>query len=445
MTVQRNSSKHSLVSRVTFALTALVAIAVLAVCFTAYEIHKTMGERMIDSLVETEAVRLEQKISPEASKWEVPFERQLGPSMHAWAESDTVRALTMPAALRSLPDGLSRLNAEGRAWHVMVVKARDGRFYVMYDTLNSEVLTQDFGLAMLAIALIFIAFAYLCARRLAKWAVQPIVAITAHLSRWAPGKPQVLGLHSNEGLQLTEAFNRMQDRVDLALADQKEFSSNFNHEVRGPLSLIRTDAELAKRSPASNPDVTLRLERIIRSADQITASLEATYHLAQADQGEYEQVSLKDCVDDVFISMEADAGARKLALHNLVKDNHCETLNRHMLQTVIRNIVSNAIQHAAPCNFEISSIEHGLILNDDGPGVSLADSPHIFDRYYSGRRVDMMPARQHPPRHAEAGLGLAIAERACAIQGWTLELDSRPRESSGVSFLLKFQPPPRTL
>lgn len=441
MARQKNPNRHSLVSRVTFALTGLVAILVIAVCFTAYEIHKTMGNRMIDSLVKTEAVRLEQKIAPEASKWEVPFERQLGPSMHAWAESDTVRAQTMPAALRALPEGLSRLSPEGRTWHVMVVKARDGRFYVMFDTLNAEVLTQDFGLAMLAIALLFIAFAYLCARRLAKWAVQPIVTITAHLSRWAPGKPQVLGLHSNEGLQLTEAFNRMQDRVDLALADQKEFSSNFNHEVRGPLSLIRTDAELAKRSSTPSQDVTLRLERIMRSTDQITASLEATYHLAQADHGESERISLKDCVDDVFINMEADADARQLTLHNLVNDNHHETLNRHMLQTVIRNIVSNAIQHAAPCNFEVCSIEHGLILNDDGPGVSAADSPHIFDRYYSGRRVDIMPdGRQHPPRHAEAGLGLAIAERACAIQGWTLEFDPRPRESSGVAFILKFQP-----
>lgn len=371
MTGQRNGSKHSLVTRVTFALTALVAMAVLAACFSAYEIHKLMGERMVELLAQGEA--------------------------------------------------------------------RNGHFHLLYDAVDIKTLTHDFGVAMTAIALGFVVFSYLCARRLAKWAVQPIQAVTAHLSRWAPGQPQALGLRSNEGLQLTEAFNRMQRRVDRALADQKEFSSNFNHEVRAPLSLIRTDAELAKRSAVPEPALMERLERIMRSADQIAASLEATYHMAQADHGEAEPTSLKECVDDVFASMEAEASAANLNLHNQVSDTHYETVNRHMLRTVIRNIASNAILHAAPGNFDVSSNSHGLRLSDDGPGVSPADAPYLFDRYYSGRRVDTMPGgRQQGSRHAEAGLGLAIAGRACSIQGWSLELD--PSESGGVVFILNLRP-----
>src|SRR3546814_14841847 len=110
---------------------------------------------------------------------------------------------------------------------------------------------------------------YLLARVLARWSVQPIQAVTAHLTRWAPGRPRMLGLASNEGAQLTEAFNRMQDRIDQALADQKEFSSNFNHEIRKPLSLIRTDTDLGKPEVMPLKEVFLGFERISRLLNKI--------------------------------------------------------------------------------------------------------------------------------------------------------------------------------
>lgn len=432
---------YSLVRRVTFALTALVSVAVLALCFSAYEAHKKMGEHMVDHLVETEALRLKKKLSLASDRWDPAFERQLGPSMHAWGEHSARLAASMPPALRALPLGLSHLRPDASTWHVMVVDAKDGRLYVLYDSSDLEALTHDFGLALLAIALVFVVLSYLCARQLAKWVVHPIRAVTSHLSRWAPGRPQMSVLKFNEGAQLTEAFNRMQDRIDQVLADQKEFSSNFNHEIRRPLSLIRTDAELGKREAASAPKAALRFERIMRSADQMAGSLEATYHLAQSDHGVTEDVSVLDSVDDVFATAEAEASARGLELHNLVDKTQLERLNRHMLLTVIRNIVRNAIAHAAPGKLEISSLEHGLLFRDDGPGVCPSDAPHLFDRYYSGRRLDLMAGdKPVTPGQAETGLGLAIAKRACAIQGWSLELVERSENTDGAAFMLLFQP-----
>src|SRR3546814_9553150 len=137
----------------------------------------------------------------------------------------------------------------------------------------------------------------------------------------------------------------MQDRIDQALADQKEFSSNFNHEIRKPLSLIRTDAELGKLEVMPTDKVVLRFERIMRSIDEMTESLEATYYLAQSEHGQTELTSICDCVNDVFASTESEAASRGLILHNRVDKQHAEELNRHMLMTVIRNIVRNAIAH----------------------------------------------------------------------------------------------------
>lgn len=436
----KGNNQHSLVFRFTYALTALVWVSVLAVCFSAYEVQKNMGERMIDHLVEAEALRLQTKKSQEGDNWEPAFERQLGPNMHAWGESDAAPSAVMPAVLRTLPLGLSHLHAQGEVWHVMVVEARDGRLYVTYDAQDAQALSGKFGWALLAIAAFFMVLSYLCARLLARWAVQPIQAVTAHLTRWAPGRPRMLGLASNEGAQLTEAFNRMQDRIDQALADQKEFSSNFNHEIRKPLSLIRTDAELGKLEVMPTDKVVLRFERIMRSIDEMTESLEATYYLAQSEHGQTELTSICDCVNDVFVSTESEAASRGLILHNRVDKQHAEELNRHMLMTVIRNIVRNAIAHAAPGTLEIASAGHGLVFSDDGPGVSQVDAPHLFDRYYSTRRFDVTPGEERAPRQGEVGLGLAIAKRVCLVQGWGLEIAGNSKKGKGLTLVLSFGP-----
>lgn len=442
MSGSRGLSQHSLVFRFTYALTALVWVSVLAVCFSAYGVQKSMGERMIDHLVETEALRLQIKKSQEDDTWRLAFERQLGPTMRAWGESKAVSSVTMPSVLRTLPLGLRHMHSQGRAWHVMVVEARDGRLYVAYDSSDAESLTEKFAWALLAIALFFMVLSYFLARVLARWAVLPIQTVTAHLTRWAPGRPSMFGLTSNEGVQLTEAFNKMQDRIDQTLADQKELSSNFNHEVRTPLTLIRTDAELGKLEAAFQEKAALRFERIMRSADEITESLEAVYYLAQASHGQTEPTSLRDCVNDVFTSAASEAESRDLVLHNQVDEAHIELVNRHMLLTVIRNIVRNAIFHAAPGTLEINSAGHGLAFSDDGPGVSPSDAPHLFDRYYSTRRLDVSSGDVPGALcKGEAGLGLAIAKRVCVVQGWDLEIASSARRGKGLTLLLSFAPP----
>src|SRR5690606_20932586 len=156
--------QHSLKFRFTYALTALVWVSVLAVCFSAYEVQKIMGERMIDHLVQAEAHRLQSKKSQESDSWDPAFERQLGPNMHAWGESNAMPSAAMPAVLRTLPLGLNHIHKQNRAWHVMVVDARDGRLYVVYDSQDAQTLSKKFGWALLAIAVFFMILSYLCAR-----------------------------------------------------------------------------------------------------------------------------------------------------------------------------------------------------------------------------------------------------------------------------------------
>ena len=111
---------------------------------------------------------------------------------------------------------------------------------------------------------------------------------------------------------------------------------------------------------------------------------------------------------------------------------------KRQLLTVLRNLVRNAVEHAAPATLTASLDADGaLLLSDDGKGIAADDLPFLFRRYYSGRMRDSgMAGRDETAR----GLGLAIAKRVCDMQGWTLTVDSsREGEQRGTRFTLRLE------
>jgi signal transduction histidine kinase len=110
-------------------------------------------------------------------------------------------------------------------------------------------------------------------------------------------------------------------------------------------------------------------------------------------------------------------------------------LDRQALLTVCRNLVRNAIEHAAPATLTISGGREGLTFRDDGPGIAAAHLPHVFERYHRGRRADDGTAA--PP--SRRGLGLAIARRLCDIRGWRLTVSaSQDPPNRGTAFHIAF-------
>ncbi len=410
----------------------------------AFFVYERMGAGLIDHLVVSESRHLIANLDVANGTWSEPFEREISPVMFAWGEHPSRPAAGMPAMLRTLPNGLHGIKTESGTWHVMVSDALDGRFYVLYDATDNEELARSFGLALLLIALALMGVSYLVGSRVARWVASPLKILTDRLAQWAPGSPTLPISLSDEGGRLIEAFNRVQDQVDDSIAREREFSANLHHEVRTPLSRIRSDSELMLRLSAPSQEDKRRLRRIVQAVQEVTESLENAYDIAHAEQGPIETVSLYDCVDDVFTRLELEADNAALDLVNSVDRQQLATLNRHSLLTVMRNLVRNAIAHAAPATLDVYSIEGGLAFADSGPGISPDEQRHVFDRYYSSRLID----QNRPDGMASAGgdgrrigLGLAIARRICATHGWDITLASGANGVSGSIFYLVFSRP----
>lgn len=426
--------KRSIARRITLVLTALVVLAVCAATLITYLVYVHMQEEMIRNLIQTESNRLVARVSRFGGQWERPFERDMGPSMFAWGESPAVPAPGLPPELRGLPAGLHDLDRGASIWHVAVAPAMDGRLYVVFDSVVVEQQEREFAHALIGIVLGCALLAMLAASAAARWLTTPLESLARRLERWVPGPPGAGAPHADEAERLMHAFNRVQDQVDASIADQREFSANLHHEIRTPLTVIRSDAEVMLLQGSGDP---ARLRRIAQSVDEIDQSLESTFSLAHASFAEATHAPMRACVDDVLQSLRLEAAKAGLAMVNAVHPAHAETLSLQALMTVMRNIMRNAVLHAAPATLEVESIAHGLRFTDTGPGIAPAELPQVFDRYFTNRRADRLHAAPGEALN-QTGLGLAIAKRVCVMQGWSLEVESPVRDGRGTRFTLAF-------
>ncbi len=429
---------RSIAWRIRFALTLLTSLALVLSGAVTFYTYQRMEAAMVSDLTTAESARVHARILASGNdRWVQPFERDFGPSLFAWGEAPGVEAPTMPDELRALPVGRHVVARPHGSWHVVVTSARDGRLYVMFDTTLLERRQAKFAAILVVIVLVFSLLAFLVSSKVARWLIAPLDAMTGRLIRWAPRGAVNDIEEADEAARLMEVFNRVQDQVDSAIADQKEFSANLHHEIRTPLTVIRSDAEVMARQSAALPDATLeRLRRIVDAVGEIEQSLESTWSLAHARADDVAPVPLRACVGDVIENLRARMESAGLALCNEVDPAHVETLSRLALLTVVRNIIRNAAMHAAPATLVIASVPRGLCFTDTGPGIAPSQLPHVFDRYYSSRRRDL--GHDACNELQRPGMGLAIAKRVCQMQSWSLAVDSPVADGKGTRFTLLF-------
>lgn len=439
------SRPGALTQRVVWALTGTVTVFVTVLALLSYLTFDQMEDDLVNDILTTETERLAQHLStgeyflPDAQQGP----RELGGSMRAWLiepdESDAV----LPEPLRGLDNGLHLLEPGAETWHVMVASVgnQQGKLYLLYDATDNEARVQSFGLFVLGIGAICVVLAYGLSRRVAGIAVSPMLDLTQRLSTWAPGSADLAVQRDDEAGRLIEAFNRVQNQVDRSIAREREFAANLSHEVRTPLAGIRSDGEMMLLDETLSEASRRRLQRIVDHVDSVSASLESARALARDEPRAAEAVDLSRCMRDAWQGFEVNADQAGLQFVNAIPDGVERMLDRYALLTVLRNLVRNALEHAAPAELVASlDVRGALVLADNGRGIAPDELPFVFQRYYSGRLRDSADASAGAvPR----GLGLAIAKRVCDMQGWTLDVQSsQDGPDRGTRFVLCLEETP---
>jgi len=425
----------SLQRRISWALGALVAVFVIAQGVLAYLSLEEQEDTLVDEIVLSETKRLVGRLeSGELKVAAGVSEIGLGANLTAWLlAGDNADRSSLPSRLRALTPGPHVIEKDDQAFHIVVAPMLLGTLIVQYDATLNEQRVYRFGIELLIIGALCIGLGAALSNMLARLVVAPFNRLTERFARWAPGESAVTTANGDEEATLLAAFDRVRSGLEGAAARQREFAANVAHELRTPLSAVRTDIELTALSASLNADERARLGRAMQTIDVAASTLESLHALSAQNPGRLEPVDLHVLVDDAWRSLAHDGHERPLHFVNEVPTGDTIVSDRHALLTILRNLLRNAVEHAGTATCVVRRDAEGLHITDDGPGIAPADLPFVFERYYRGRFADSpgQPA-------SDRGLGLAIAKQSAEVNGWRLTVESAPE--SGTCFSLSLTP-----
>jgi len=250
---------------------------------------------------------------------------------------------------------------------------------------------------------------------------------TGDLSRRLP--PQK---HNDEVGALTRSFNAMLERLETtrhqleaSLVSQRRFVADASHELRSPLTTIRTNAGFLGRDDVASGDRREAIGDIAAEADRMTRLIDDLLLLARGDSDApiaLAPVALGPLVVDLRRSSRHLDGR----LEVLVEGSPVVEGDEDSLTRLIRILVDNADRHGDG-SIELSVARGSdvakIVVADDGPGIPDSDLERIFDRFYRAE-----PARSGPG----FGLGLSIAKAIVEAHDGSITVENR--QGGGAAF-----------
>ena len=238
---------------------------------------------------------------------------------------------------------------------------------------------------------------------------------------------------------LAEAFRRMAARIDGLIGSHKDMSNALSHEIKTPLARMLFEIELAR--VAADPAALQRhLDHLNTDITELNAFVTATLEYAVLERAE---IALNIATHDFTtivpaVTESVKRGARAdLEISCEVGEAKAVVCDVHLIETVLRNLLYNAIRHAnrkIRVSFAVVEQQRYLLcVDDDGPGIPEADRERVFGSFVQLGR----PAGQK----TGFGLGLAIVQRIVEWHGGTAHVEQSPL--GGARFVVDWRAPQR--
>jgi two-component system sensor histidine kinase MprB len=291
---------------------------------------------------------------------------------------------------------------------------------------------------LLAVFLLVVVLAALLARLATHRVLRPLGEMTATAEAIAETEDlerRIAIREDDEVGQLARRFNQMLERLarsraalDESVSAQRQLVADASHELRTPVTSLRTNIEILIES-GSELDAEERrrlLLDVVEQSEELSTLVSDLIEVARGDlpDAETEYTRLDRLVEEAL--QRARRNSPQTPLHStltpVVVPGDPERLTR-----AINNLLDNAARHTQPGTaVEVSVDAGGVIVRDHGAGLAEADLPHVFDRFYRGAGSR---ARQG------SGLGLAIVKQVAEQHGGSVEADNAP--DGGAIFRLR--------
>jgi signal transduction histidine kinase len=268
---------------------------------------------------------------------------------------------------------------------------------------------------------------------------KPLTNITKSAAQLAEGHYGVVfeGGHYSEIIKLSDTLNYTSQELARADNMQKDLIANVSHDLRTPLTMVKSYAEMIRDLSGDDPvKRNEHLQVIIDEADRLNLLVSDLLELSQMQSGRqtlsFASFSMRETVENLLQSYRIFAEREKFELSLHASGDGVVTGDEGKIKQVLSNLITNAIKFS--CDKRLVEIElsetDGAVrcaVRDYGRGIQKRDLKNIWRRYYK--------ASGNYLRSAEGtGLGLSIVKEILTLHGAEFGVDSEPGKGSTFWF-----------
>lgn len=445
--------RWSIRTRLTVWYSAVVVLVLVAAAIAVAAVQWRLGVERLDGELGRLLLTLEgvmrtefgegldlQGAADEASTEVVAPDRAMfvaAPDGHVVAGWGRAFALSWLPPLNATTAVRQELTVRGEPWRAIgqVVDIGPHR-YLAVVAAPLEELNHSYREMLIALAigvLVALVVAAIGGGVIGRQTLQPLEAMaqqaTAIPDRDAAGRLTAPNTYDELG-RLAAAFNALLDRLASALRTQRQFMADASHELRTPVSVIRTAAEVTLRRDDRTADEYQEALGIVSDQSQrLTRLVDAMLMLSRAEVDglplNREPVYVNDVVADAVRSMRVLADERGIRLEHPDRPELPASGDEHLLRQMFSNLLDNAIRHAA-CTVTVTMERQAdtvaVRIVNDGPSIPSPDRDRIFERFV---RLN--------GSSGSAGLGLPIARTIAEAHAGHVVLED---STTGASFVV---------
>lgn len=232
--------------------------------------------------------------------------------------------------------------------------------------------------------------------------------------------------------RISEALNRMIERLDESFQIANRFSADASHELRTPLTIIQGELEFFVNDPALPPETIERAGDILEEVVRLSRIVEGLLLVSRLEGGEAQinrgSIDLAAMVVSVAEQMELLSKHKLLSLKYDVHPRVFVEGDELRLRQVVVNLIDNAIKYTpegGSITLKVRSERNNAIIEviDTGMGISSAALPKIFNRFFRAEEATF-------GRMKGSGLGLAIVRSIVEAHGGRVYVESNENQGS---------------
>lgn len=242
--------------------------------------------------------------------------------------------------------------------------------------------------------------------------------------------------------RLTTTFNNLLDRIETAFQMQKIFVANVSHELKNPLTKMRSQLEVSMLKERNPADYRATINSVLEDIHELAQLSNTLLELAKVSEDQRDLLTETVRIDDLLLDsrqtlIQANPSYNiQIHFNDLPEDDTWLEIfgNSTLLKTAFLNLMDNACKFSdnltVHVNLQCSARNLTVRFSDHGKGIPLADQSLVFQPFY--RSDNTASIRGY-------GIGLSLVDRIVKLHNGAISIQTN--NPKGTTFILTFIPP----